>query len=139
MIDPTFAQVRGTPFKPTTTLSGSEHVFLVMIAVIALAILAWVMWMMWGLWRQRVEGRQRWDELAALSRRAGLSREEYAFLFRVFRRGKVENPMSVMRDEEVYESFFAHQIEWAGRHTELLVKSIQRKVFGTSLGTDRPI
>lgn len=134
MITSPLAQVGGSPFKPSTTLSGSEGILLWMIVIIAAIILVWAVWLFWS---RRSESTRQWKELAALSRRAEFSREEYAFVRRVFRRRRIKEPMSIMRSEHAYMSFFAKQTEWAGYHTEILVQSIKRKVFGTSRDADR--
>ncbi len=129
-----FAQVTTRPFRPTGTLSGREHFLAALLLVIALAILAWVGW---TLWRWRAESKRRWRELQALARRVGLDRREYAFLVRHFRRRRVDNPMTIMRDENRFTSFFSKYTPWPDDRRELLVKSIQRKVFGTSPGSSR--
>jgi len=129
-----FLQIKGTPFKPTRTLPGTEYLFLAMIAIIAVAVLVWAIW---SIWRWRMQVRRRWEELRVLSQRAGLSREEHAFLRRMLRRGRIKNPMTVMENEHTYVSFFEREPRWPTHRSELLVQSIQRKIFGTSPESER--
>ncbi|MFH1742973.1 MAG: hypothetical protein ABIH23_28545 [bacterium] len=130
MIDIPSVQLGGGQFvKGTKSLAGGAHVFFWIALIIGSAFLAWGVWM-W--WKRRGDVQREWGELDELSSRAGLTREEDAFIRRYLRRGKIKRPMRIMRSERIYASFFKKQTERAGQHAEFLAQSIQRKIFGSS-------
>ena len=122
------AQLRGSEFKPSRTLPDGYFLFVVFV-IAAVLILAWTIWI---LWRQSSRSKQEWAELTSLLRRAGLSRDEFNLLRRMLRQAKVKKPTEIVRSERAYASFVKKHSQWTGHHTEVTLKSIQRKLFGTS-------
>ena len=122
------AQTKGGSFvEASKTLRGSEHMIAWLVFIVAVLILAWAVW---ALRKLRSESRRAWRDLIELSHRAGLSREEFGVLRRRFRRSKIKDPMSIMRSERIYISFFESQTQPTEERVKQLIRSIQRKIFG---------
>ena len=129
MIDVPSTQLGIGSFGSKTVSSSVLPILLWMVIIIASVTSIWMIWM----WlRGRAQVKQEWEELDELLSRAELSREEDAFVRRHLRRGKVKKPMSLLRSERQYLSFFKKRTERAGQHSEFLMQAIQRKLYGSS-------
>ncbi len=129
MVTPFSVQL-GNAFESSKGLSGSGSFLLWMLLIVAGVF---VLWLVWRVWREWSRNRGEWAELEAFTNRAGLSREEKAFLRRSFRQAKIDRPLQYVRSESKYLSFFNKRMERAGHHTEIVFKSIQRKLFDTDV------
>ena len=133
MITPPLVQVQGSPFKPTQSFETSGFFLIGIVLFVTVIVLVWAIW---GVWKRRSEIGRQWNELVELSQRVQLTREEFAFLRRTFRRARVKEPMAIMRSEAVYASFFSKHSQWASHRSDYLTRTIYRKVFGTALERD---
>ena len=126
-----FSVQLGDSFESSKSLGGGGIGLLLWMLAIVVGVV--LLWLVWRLWREWSGSRREWAEFEELCNRSGLSREERALLRRSFRQSKISRPTQIIRSESKYASFFNKKMERSGHHTEILIKSIQRKLFGSDM------